>query len=38
MKNNPKAPKIWEKFLEIFWNMRNLNKVFGAHDKTIWST
>jgi hypothetical protein len=35
MKNTPKAPKIQEKFLETLWNMKNPNKVFGAHYKII---
>jgi len=29
-KNTPKILKIWEKFSETFWNMRNLTKVFEA--------
>jgi hypothetical protein len=33
MKNTPKAPKIQRKFPETLWNMRNPNKVFGAHEK-----
>jgi hypothetical protein len=37
VKNTPKALKIWENFPETLWNMRNPNKVFGAHDKIIWS-
>jgi len=32
-KNTPKALKIREKFPETLWNMRNPNKVFGAHEK-----
>jgi len=38
MKNTPKAPKIQGKFLETLWNMRNPDKVFGAHDEINWST
>jgi hypothetical protein len=37
MKNTPNAPKIQGKFSETLWNMRNPNKVFGAHDEIIWS-
>jgi hypothetical protein len=33
MKNTLKAPKIRENFPETLWNMRNPNKIFGAHDK-----
>jgi hypothetical protein len=33
VKNTPKALKIQKKFPETLWNMRNPNKVFGAHDK-----
>jgi hypothetical protein len=33
VKNTPKAPKIRGNFSEKLWNMRNPNKVFGAHDK-----
>ena len=35
MKNNPRPPKIWEKFPETLWNMMNPNKVFGAHEKIV---
>jgi hypothetical protein len=31
MKNTPKAPKIHGNFPETLWNMRNPNKIFGAH-------
>jgi hypothetical protein len=37
MKNTPKALKIQEKISETLWNMRNLDKVFGAHEKIFWS-
>jgi hypothetical protein len=30
-------PKKSRNFPETLWNMRNPNKVFGAHDKIIWS-
>ena len=36
-KNTRKAPKIRGKFPETLWNMRKPNKIFGAHDKIIWS-
>ena len=35
--------KMWKKYFEgsenseKIWNMRNSNKVFGGHDKIIWS-
>jgi len=35
--NTLKALKIQRKFSEALWNMKNPNKVFGAHDKIIWS-
>jgi hypothetical protein len=35
MKNTPKAPKIKKNFSKILWNMKNPNKVFGAHYKII---
>jgi hypothetical protein len=35
MKNTPKALKIKEKFSKTLWNMKNPNKVFGAHYKII---
>jgi len=37
MKNTPNTPEIQGKISETLWNMRNSNKVFGAHDKIIWS-
>jgi hypothetical protein len=37
VKNTLKASKIWKKFPETLWNMRNPDKVFGAHDKIFWS-
>jgi hypothetical protein len=37
MKNTPKALKNQGKFSKTLWNMRNLDKVFEAHDKIIWS-
>ena len=36
-KNTLKALKIQWKFSETFYNMRNLNKVFRAHEKIFWS-
>jgi hypothetical protein len=33
MKNPLKALKIQGKFSETLWNIRNPNKVFGAHEK-----
>jgi hypothetical protein len=33
VKNTPKAPKIQENFSGTLGNMRNPNKVFGAHEK-----
>jgi hypothetical protein len=35
MKNTPKVSKIWGKFSETLWNMRNPDKVFGDHYKII---
>ena len=35
MKNTPRPPKIWGKFLETLWNMMNTNKVFKAHEKIV---
>jgi hypothetical protein len=35
VKNTLKAPKNLGKFSKTLWNMRNPNKVFGAHDKII---
>jgi hypothetical protein len=32
-KNTPKITKIPGKFPELDWGMKNLNKVFGAHEK-----
>jgi hypothetical protein len=32
-KNTPKITKILEKFPETDWDMNNLNKEFGAHEK-----
>jgi hypothetical protein len=33
MKNTPKALKIQGKFSETLGNIKNPNKVFGAHEK-----
>jgi hypothetical protein len=33
MKNTSKALKIQKKFSETLWNIRNPDKVFGAHEK-----
>jgi hypothetical protein len=35
-KSTPKALKIQGKLSETLWNMKNPNKVFGAHDEIIW--
>jgi hypothetical protein len=32
-KNTPKITKNPEKFPEAHWDMKNLNKVFGVHEK-----
>ena len=37
MKNTPNTPEIQGKISEILWNMRKPIKVFGSHDKIIWS-
>jgi hypothetical protein len=31
--NTQKIPKILGKFPETYWDMKNPNKVFGAHEK-----
>ena len=37
MKNTPRPLKIWGKFPETLYNMRNLNKVFRDHKNIFWS-
>ena len=37
MKNTPNTPEIQGKISETLWNMRKPIKVFGCHDKIIWS-
>jgi hypothetical protein len=34
-KNTPKIIKIPGKFLEIYYDMNNPNKAFGAHEKDL---